>query len=78
MSESDQQRIIRKAAHDARTPLTSISGFAELLIEDASLSQSARENAEIIRDETRRLSEMLETFFDQMTAPPSETPTDDR
>lgn len=76
MSESNAQRNIRKAAHDVRTPLTSISGFAELLIEDASLSPTARENAEIIRDETKRLSEILETFFDEMTEP-SETPTDD-
>lgn len=78
MSDSNAQRNIRKAAHDVRTPLTSISGFAELLIEDESLSPVARENAEIIRDETKRLSEILETFFDEMTAPTPETPTDDR
>lgn len=78
MSESNEQRSVRKAAHDVRTPLTSISGFAELLIEDTSLSPIARENAEIILNETKRLSEILETFFDEMTAPLPETPTDDR
>ena len=58
---------VRKAAHDVRTPLTSISGFAQLLIEDGTLSADARENAETVLEETRRLSEMLESFFDEVT-----------
>ena len=58
---------VRKAAHDVRTPLTSIAGFAQLLIEDGTLSADARENAETVLEEAKRLSEMLETFFDEMT-----------
>ena len=59
---------VRKAAHDSRTPLTSIAGFAQLLIEDRSLSADARENAGIILAEAERLSRMLDSFFDEITA----------
>lgn len=61
------QARVRKAAHDARTPLTSIAGFAQLLVEDGSLSADARENAGIIRAEAERLSSLLESFFDEIT-----------
>ena len=64
--------LIRKTAHDVRTPLTSISGFAELLAEDVSLSAGARENAELILAETRRLAGMLEDFFNEITSKPEE------
>jgi signal transduction histidine kinase len=58
---------VRKAAHDVRTPLTSIAGFAQLSIEDMSLSPGARENMGIILEEAKRLSEMLDAFFDEVT-----------
>ena len=65
--QEDIRACVRKAAHDARTPLTSITGFAQLLLDDEALSGDARENAETILDEARRLSEMLESFFDEAT-----------
>jgi signal transduction histidine kinase len=58
---------VRKTAHDVRTPLTTIAGFADLLASDASLSASARDHAATIIEETRRLSEMLEAFFDDLS-----------
>jgi len=58
---------VRKAAHDVRTPLTTIAGFADLLANDASLSPFARDQAGTIIEETRRLSEMLDTFFDDIS-----------
>lgn len=58
---------VRKVAHDVRTPLTSIAGFAQLLIDDAALSANSRENAETIFEEAKRVSEMLEAFFDDLT-----------
>ena len=58
---------MRKAAHDTRTPLTSIAGFAQFLIEDESLSADARENARIILEESKRLSDGLEAFFAEIT-----------
>ena len=50
-----------------RTPLTSIAGFAQLLVEDESLAADARENSTIILDEAKRLSDILESFFDEIT-----------
>ncbi|MGD9630240.1 MAG: histidine kinase dimerization/phospho-acceptor domain-containing protein [Pyrinomonadaceae bacterium] len=52
-----------RASHDVRTPLTSISGFAELLAEDANLSDSSRDCAETILNETRSLTERLDRYF---------------
>ena len=68
MENGQLQKSIRKAAHDVRTPLTSIAGFAELLVEDASLTEMARENAVTILDEARRLSDILEAFFEEVSA----------
>lgn len=72
MAENNEQitisrAAIRKAAHDIRNPMTSISGFAELLLEDASLEGRAREYAEVIRTETDKLSVMLDEFFDSIS-----------
>ena len=59
----DFHELINRAAHDVRTPLTTIAGFADLLMHDASLSPAARENAAMIVEETRRLTERLQAFF---------------
>lgn len=58
--------LLRETAHAVQTPLTSISGFAELLLEDAAIQGQARENAQIIFDEANRLSAMLAEFFAEM------------
>jgi signal transduction histidine kinase len=50
---------IRDLAHELRTPLTSILGFAELLLEDESITGASREYLEIILDESQKMSEMI-------------------
>lgn len=65
--DSELQKRIRKAAHDVRTPITSIAGCAELLVDDRSLSSSAKDIAQTILGETRRLSDMLEDLFDELS-----------
>lgn len=70
MAEFDKKALrarVRKGAHDVRTPLTSIAGFAQLLMENGTLSSDARENVGIILGEAKRLSEMLDAFFDEIT-----------
>jgi signal transduction histidine kinase len=72
----DQQELhnrVRKTAHDVRTPITTIAGFADLLAEDKSLPEGSRDIAATIVAETRRLSDMLEAFFDELSAN-SDTP----
>lgn len=50
-------------SHELRTPITSIKGFAELLLMDESISAENREFLEIIASESQRLAKMLSTFL---------------
>lgn len=50
-------------SHELRTPITSIKGFAELLLMDETMSEESREFLEIISNESQRLSKMLTTFL---------------
>lgn len=50
-------------SHELRTPITSIKGFAELLLADETINEEAREFLTIIADESQRLSKMLSTFL---------------
>jgi len=55
--------MISLMSHELRTPITSINGFAELLVGDESLSTDTREFLTIIRNESQRLSKMINTFL---------------
>ena len=50
-------------SHELRTPITSIQGFAELMVGDETLSEENREFLQIIANESQRLSKMLTTFL---------------
>lgn len=50
-------------SHEIRTPITSIKGFAELLLMDDSLTEENREFLTIIANESQRLSKMISTFL---------------
>ncbi len=50
-------------SHELRTPITSIQGFAEILLADDTMSEDSREFLEIINNESQRLSKMLTTFL---------------
>ncbi|HEX8288833.1 MAG TPA: GAF domain-containing sensor histidine kinase [Pyrinomonadaceae bacterium] len=50
-------------SHELRTPVTSIQGFAELLLADDTIPGESREFLEIIATESQRLSKMLTTFL---------------
>ena len=57
------ETAIREMSHELRTPLTSIMGFAELLLEDETLTGQTREYLTVISDESRKLSEMLNHYL---------------
>ncbi len=50
-------------SHELRTPITSIKGFAELILMDETISEENREFLMIIANESQRLSKMLSTFL---------------
>jgi signal transduction histidine kinase len=56
-------RMLGRTAHNMRTPLTSIVGFAELIMEDADASEQIKEHASIVGDEAKKLADMLEESF---------------
>lgn len=57
------ETTIREMSHEVRTPLTSIMGFAELLLEDETLTGQTREYLTVISDESRKLSKMLNHYL---------------
>lgn len=50
-------------SHELRTPITSIKGFAELLLMDDQVTEEQREFLNIIANESQRLSKMISTFL---------------
>ena len=59
-------RIARTMLHDIRSPLTSIGGFAQLLLRDDSISGESREYLEIITNEAVKMNEILTKFLFDM------------
>lgn len=81
MSETEEDKSIfgdtlREMSHEMRTPLTSIMGFAELLLEDETITGTSREYLQIISDESRRMSEMLDHYVSVLRAEPENGDTE--
>ncbi len=62
-NEKLRSDMVNLMSHEIRTPITSIQGFAELLLADESISPENKEFLEIIVKESHRLSRMLTTFL---------------
>ncbi len=56
--------LVSMVAHELRSPLTSISGFSELLLDRGTTKAQAVEYASIILKESNRLSELINKFLD--------------
>jgi nitrogen-specific signal transduction histidine kinase/GAF domain-containing protein len=50
-------------SHELRTPITSIQGFAEIMLADENITEESKEFLTIIANESQRLSKMLTTFL---------------
>lgn len=62
-NEKLRSDMVNLMSHEIRTPITSIQGFAELLLADESVSPENKEFLSIIAKESQRLSRMLTTFL---------------
>ncbi|RMD95121.1 MAG: PAS domain-containing protein, partial [Calditrichaeota bacterium] len=56
--------LVSMVAHELRSPLTSISGFSELLLDPNTAPEQTREYATIILKESNRLNELINKFLD--------------
>jgi len=56
--------LVSMVAHELRSPLTSISGFSELLLDPTVNREQSEEYAAIILKESNRLSELINKFLD--------------
>lgn len=50
---------LQRIAHDVKTPLTSILGFTQLLLENETIADSTREYLQLIEMDARRLNEII-------------------
>jgi two-component system phosphate regulon sensor histidine kinase PhoR len=57
--ESVRREFLSNAAHELRTPVTSISGYAETLLSGAVDSETSREFLQTIHRNARRISDMV-------------------
>jgi signal transduction histidine kinase len=62
-NEKLRSDMVSLMSHELRTPITSINGFAELLMIDDAIPAESREFLKIISTESQRLSRMLSTFL---------------
>jgi len=64
--EADQIKteLVSMVAHELKSPLTSIYGFSELLLDSEQLDDKGREYAQVILNESNRLSDLINKFLD--------------
>jgi signal transduction histidine kinase len=62
--ELTKSNFISIASHELRTPLTVARGYAEMLLEDSSLSDPVREMVKGIHKSTIRQHEIMDSMFD--------------
>lgn len=57
-------KMIRNISHDLRTPLTSSLGYVSLILETNITDEEKRKNLKIVEERLRRLSELIDSFFE--------------
>ncbi|MEJ2557998.1 MAG: HAMP domain-containing sensor histidine kinase, partial [Anaerolineae bacterium] len=64
-SQQAMRDLVANVSHDLKTPLTSIQGFAQALLEGATQDEAARQRAaSVIYDEASRMVRMVEELLD--------------
>ena len=66
LARSEQQRseLIANVSHELKTPMTTIAGFAEGILDGTIPREKEREYLQIISAETRRLSRLVRSMLD--------------
>lgn len=66
--ERDADRVktelVSMVAHELKSPLTSIYGFSELLLESPKENRQMKEYAQVIQSESKRLTDFINKFLD--------------
>ena len=62
--ESQRSEFIANVSHELKTPMTTISGFAEGILDGTIPPERQKESLEIIVSETRRLSRLVRRMLD--------------
>jgi len=62
--EKIKDDLISSMSHEMRTPLTAISGFAELLINEQAIPEPQKRHIEIIYREAEKLNDLVNRFLD--------------
>ncbi|MDA1194599.1 MAG: ATP-binding protein [Planctomycetota bacterium] len=69
--------LVARLAHELGTPLHSIAGHVDLVLEDERLPEDARRRIDIIGGEVRRLSRLIRRYLEKLRTPaPAPAPTD--
>jgi signal transduction histidine kinase len=64
-SQQAQRDFVANVSHELKTPLTSIQGFAQAILDGAASDESARrKSAQVIYDESDRLRRLVEDLLD--------------
>ena len=64
-SEEDRRRLILDISHDLKNPMSSIQGYAELLMKKAGMTEQERkEHLEIIINNSKRANQLLTELFE--------------
>lgn len=64
-AEHSKDRLVVNLAHDLRTPLTSIVGYIDLLLQDRRLTEEqSRHYLTIVRNKSRRVERLIDELFE--------------
>ena len=63
-SEAQRSEFIANVSHELKTPMTTIAGFAEGILDGTIPPERERESLEIVVSETRRLSRLVRRMLD--------------
>ncbi len=62
--EETKEELLSAISHEMRTPLTAITGFAELLLEEEGLPEPVGQYIQTIFDESEKMADLVNTFLD--------------